>query len=461
MTSRPHAALRALPPGASGLLSARPEPDLTAHGYVETEYVVSGRAVSYVAGERGLAADGSFDLHEGETADYVTRVVVWRPEGETRASGTLVAEWLNVSSGADTGPDWTFTCDEILRSGHTWVGVSAQYVGVEGGGGSVAVGDLPPPPGLRGTDAERYGDLRHPGDAFAYDIFTQAVGAVRDLVAADVVLVVGESQSAFCLTTYANGVQPLTGLADAILIHSRGATAAPLGVAGSGLRMEEVLASHPVVIRDDLATPVLVVQTEGDLFDRIAFLPARQPDSERVRLWEISGAAHADHYVIGEFESFLGSPVPVNRGQQWAVLRAALRHLDAWARGGAAPPHAPRLETTAQGCVLDAHGLARGGLRTPVVEAPTQVVSGRAWPGAPVSVGLFGSTTPLAGLSELYPSVEAYLASYAAATDAAIGAGFVLAEDRDAVLAEARPDLVESALEDAVPVTTEIEESAR
>ena len=461
MKSRPHAALRALPPGPSGLLSARPEPDLTAHGYVETEYVVSGRAVSYVAGERGLAADGRFDLHEGETADYVTRVVVRRPEGETRASGTLVAEWLNVSSGADTGPDWTFTCDEILRAGHTWAGVSAQYVGVEGGGGSVAVGDLPPPPGLRGTDAERYGDLRHPGDAFAYDIFTQAVGAVRDLVAADVVLVVGESQSAFCLTTYANGVQPLTGLADAILIHSRGATAAPLGVAGSGLLMEEVLASHPVVIRDDLATPVLVVQTEGDLFDRIAFLPARQPDSERVRLWEVSGAAHADHYVIGEFESFLGSPVPVNRGQQWAVLRAALRHLDAWARGGAAPPHAPRLETTAQGCVLDAHGLARGGLRTPVVEAPTQVVSGRAWPGAPVSVGLFGSTTPLAGLSELYPSVEAYLVSYAAATDAAVGAGFVLAEDRDAVLAEARPDLVESALEDAVPVTTEIEESAR
>ena len=89
------------------------------------------------------------------------------------------------------------------------------------------------------------------------------------------------------------------------------------------------------------------------------------------------------------------------------------------------------------------------------------MVSGRAWPGAPVSVGLFGSTTPLAGLSELYPSVEAYLVSYAAATDAAVGAGFVLAEDRDAVLAEARPDLVESALEDAVPVTTEIEESAR
>ncbi|MEN8673693.1 alpha/beta hydrolase domain-containing protein [Nocardioides sp.] len=201
MTPRPRAALRALPPGSSGLLSARPEPDLAAHGYTEVEHVVSGRAVSYGAGERGLPGDGRFDLHEGEQADYATRVVVRRPEGETRASGTLVAEWLNVSSGADTAPDWTFTCEEILRAGHTWVGVSAQHVGVEGGGGSVSVGDLPPPPGLRGTDAQRYGDLHHPGDAFALDIFTQAVAAVRDLVAADVVLLVGASPASMPSTT--------------------------------------------------------------------------------------------------------------------------------------------------------------------------------------------------------------------------------------------------------------------
>ena len=35
-------------------------------------------------------------------------------------------------------------------------------------------------------------------------------------------------------------------------------------------------------------------------------------------------------------------------------------------------------------------------------------------------------------------SHEEYLTAYAAATDAAIEAGFVLADDRDAVLAEAR-----------------------
>ena len=45
-----------------------------------------------------------------------------------------------------------------------------------------------------------------------------------------------------------------------------------------------------------------------------------------------------------------------------------------------------------------------------------------------------------ARLRELYADRDAYLAAYTAATDAAIAAGFVLPEDRDAVLAEARPE---------------------
>ncbi len=377
-----------LPPGSSGLLAARPEPDLAAVGYEEVEYVVSGTATSYVVADPavGLPGDGRFDLRRGVPAAYATRVVVRRPLHAP--SGTLVAEWLNVSSGADTAPDWTFFGDEVLRARHVWIGVSAQYVGVEGGGGSVSLGDLPPPPGLRGGDPERYGALHHPGDAFAYDIYTQATRALRNLLGATTVLAVGESQSAFCLTTYVNGVQPLEGVADGVLVHSRGAAPAPLGAAGEGLSMADAMLAPPVRIRDDLGVPVLVVQTEGDLFDRIGYLPARQPDSERVRVWEIAGSAHADAYVIGEFESFLGASVPVNRGQQWAVLRAALRRLDAWARGGEPAPAAPPLETTYDDCVRDEHGLARGGVRTPAVDGAdpgavgTGVARGRGGPRA-------------------------------------------------------------------------------
>lgn len=431
------AILNALPPGPSGLASARPELDLASLGYEEIEYVVSGTAVSY-AGE--LGGDGRCELACDLTADYATRMMVRRPAGESSGvafSGTLIVEWLNVSGGMDAAPDWTFAAPEILRSSHAWAGVSAQLAGVEGGVTAVQVADVGSP-GLKGSDPDRYGELHHPGDAFAYDIYSQAAEAVRDLVGASHVLAVGESQSAALLTTYVNGVQPLTGLFDGFLLHSRPAVTASLGSTGAALRMEDVLRSGPVVVRDDLSVPVLIVQAEGDLFDRIGYLPARQPDSSWLRLWEVAGAAHSERYVIGEFEEILGCAVPVNRGQQWAVVRAALRHLDAWARGGGAPPAAARLEVEGDGFVVDDVGNVRGGVRTPVVDAAVEVLSGRPWPGSSSACRLFGSTLPVE--SPRYPTRGDYLAAYEAATDAAIAAGFVLADDRDAVLAEARPD---------------------
>ena len=66
------------------------------------------------------------------------------------------------------------------------------------------------------------------------------------------------------------------------------------------------------MVRDDLDVPVIVVQTETDLLGHLNYLPARQPDSEWLRLWEVAGTSHADKFQIGEFEDFLGCPGPVN-----------------------------------------------------------------------------------------------------------------------------------------------------
>lgn len=385
------------------LVAAVAGPDLPAAGYVEIELGATGTATSYAG---------------GPAADFATRVVLRRPA--TGGSGTLVVEWLNVSSGQDAAPDWTYLAEEIVRRGHSWAGVSAQRVGVEGGEPRVATGvDLA---GLKTLDPERYGHLHHPGDEHAYDIYTQVARGLAEDLGATCVLAIGESQSAYALTSYLNLVHAEAGLFDGFLVHSRG---------GGALHTE-----RPTPIRTDHQAPVLVVQTEGDLFGRLGFLPARQPDADRFRLWEIAGAAHADLFQIGEFESFLGCPEPVNRGQQAYVVRAALRWLEGWARGGPAAPSAAPLEVADGGFALDSVGNVRGGVRTPCVDAPADVLSGYAAPGASVICELFGRTLPLP--RPVWASHEEYLAAYEAATDAAIGAGFVLAEDRAAVLAEAR-----------------------
>lgn len=454
----PAAAFEPLDGGAGiALATAGPGPDLEAAGYAEAEYVAAGTATSYTSAA-ALPGDGAFALEPGEEAEYATRVVVRRPVDAADFNGAVVVEWLNVSGGVDAAPDYTYLADEVLRGGYAWVGVSAQRIGVEGGQVAVQVpgaeeAGLGLGQGLRAQDPERYGDLHHPGDAFSYDIYTQVGRALRtpgevdplDGLDVERLLAVGESQSAFALTTYVNGVQPLTGQFDGFLVHSRGGAAAPLGEPGAGIDIATTIGGQPTTIRADNEAPVIVVETETDLIGVLGYLPARQDDDEHLRLWEIAGTAHADKFQVGAGEDMLGCPQPINRGQQVFVLRAALRHLDAWAADGTPPPEAPRLTVDESGpspsFVLDAVGNAEGGIRTPAVEAPLDVLSGTPIEGSSIICLLMGSTTPLGPdqVAQLYSSKDEYLSAYEDATDGMIDAGFALAEDRDQILDGADP----------------------
>lgn len=435
---------RPLPSGPPQLAAVTAGPDLAEAGYRETEYVVAGTAARYVPSTSGPGVVAVDD------APFATRVIVRAPVDGAPSSGVVVVEWLNVSSGSDAAPDYTYLAEEIVRRRHTWVGVSVQQLGVIGGRPSIG-GD--PSTGLVGADPVRYGDLVHSGDAYSYDIFTRVATALRgpDGPLADQavtrLLAVGESQSAFALTTYITTVAPITGAFDGYLVHSRGRAELGLGEVGRPHDLDAVRSGAPVRFPDDLQVPVISVQTETDVLSpRFRSFDARQPDGPLFRLWEVAGTAHADLWQIGEFESFLGCPEPVNRGQQAYVLRAALRALVAWSAGEGEPPHAERLSVAAgvEHFAVDEMGNALGGVRTPCVDAPVQVLTGLAAPGTSVLCSLFGSTRDLPGdvLRARYRSVEHYLEEYAAATDRAIALGFALAEDREALMAEARPDLV-------------------
>jgi len=206
--------------------------DLTPLGYTTDEFFVSGTASSYTL-SGAPTADGRWNVVPAETAPYATRIVVVRPTDPQKFNGTVVVEWLNVSAGADGAPDWNAAHREIIRNGYAYVGVSAQRVGVEGGHSLVAMGTP-----LKKADPVRYGSLSHPGDSFAYDIFSQVGSLLRAPHANKVlgplmptcVIAVGESQSASFLTTYVNAVDPLAKLYDGFLIHSRFGTNEQLAV---------------------------------------------------------------------------------------------------------------------------------------------------------------------------------------------------------------------------------------
>ena len=232
-------------------------------GYEEHEYLAKGSATSY-ASSKPFTADGRWTFAPNDKADYRTRILVRRPSDISKASGRVLVEWLNVSGGLDANPDWASTYEEITRRGDTWVGVSAQVIGVNGGPVLVAVpaGEGIVGQGLVKIDPERYANLHHPGDGYSFDMFTQAARAVRAGGAVigglkvTKMIAVGESQSAFALTTYINGVQPLTRAFDAFYVHSRGATGLGLAKPGAIADIAGSFANTPVILREDNDTPI-------------------------------------------------------------------------------------------------------------------------------------------------------------------------------------------------------------
>ena len=85
---------------------------------------------------------------------------------------------------------------------------------------------------------------------------------------------------------------------------------------------------------------------------------------------------------------------------------------------------------------------AVGGIRTPAVDAPVSVLTGRGNP-ASVFCSLFGGETPLTAeqLVALYPTHDAYVAAVRESAEAAVADGFLLVDDAEAMIeaAEAAP----------------------
>ncbi|MDB5725642.1 MAG: hypothetical protein JWQ16_2396 [Novosphingobium sp.] len=447
-------------PGKPTLLLA--SYDLADVGYQVSESFVAGTATSFrLPGP--ASADGVWNATAAATAPFTTRVVVLRPTDPTKFNGAVVVEWLNVTAGQDAAADWMVGHREMIRKGYAWVGVTAQKVGIDGGG-IMGAGTA-----LRKADPQRYGTLSHPGDAFSYDIFSQVGRALKTPgstllggLAPRRVIGIGESQSAAFLTTYVNAVDRLARVYDGFFIHSRFGS----GSALSGIPMGGATAEVPahVRFRPDLRVPVLTLITETDLLGaRLAgYHDSRRPDDKTLRVWELAGAAHADNYMFGG--AFIdsgkqGSAVlakvfqPSTKGPMGPesmalnpgmphhyVSQAALAALESWVRTGRAPTSTPQMVLASgpgePAVERDANGIARGGVRTPWTDVPTIRLSGKGDPKSFIGM-LAGSGVPLthAELAALYPGGKAeYLRRFTASLDAAIRAGHLLRDDRQEIL---------------------------
>src|SRR5215472_16786743 len=263
------------PQTATSLDPGRPL-DLASLGYVEEEYFFSGTANVYSTPALATATIVS------SGHPYKSRIIVRRPTSPAQFNGTVLVEWVNITSGYNNDTLFRGSQDHLVRAGYAYVGVSAQRVGVQ-----------VPPAGLTAWSPSRYGslDVTDNGtitdDSLSYDIFSQAAQAIRTPQGVDMlaglpvrrIIAIGASQSEGRLVTYHNSIHPLANVFDGYVLV--------LGLGGK--------------LRTDLRVKVFKVDTETDLlfFGEVA---ARQPDSDHLRTYEVAGASHVgfDGFDLGQ-----------------------------------------------------------------------------------------------------------------------------------------------------------------
>jgi hypothetical protein len=94
-------------------------------GYVEEEYLVSGKANVY-----DWALDGSVSV-KIPAAPYTTRILVRRPADPGRFSGNVIVETLNNARQYDWAFIWALSYEYFVNSGDVFVAVTHSPVAIE------------------------------------------------------------------------------------------------------------------------------------------------------------------------------------------------------------------------------------------------------------------------------------------------------------------------------------------
>jgi alpha/beta hydrolase family protein len=413
--------------------------DLHKIGYVEDEYLASGKANVYSWPAPGPAVVRTPD------APYTTRVLVRRPANASRFSGNVIVEILNPSNAFDLNIGWALAQRQIVADGDAWVGVTGKPISIDA---------------LKNFDPVRYGSLsmanplplndprncnppvsfitpasRATEDGLVYDITSQIGAWVRSRDRSnpltygkrhgspvDRVYDFGYSQTGSFEYDYINAIQPLVKQSDGRPMFDGYIVA----VAGGGfIGAAPINQCEPAPPNGDprkqfkdAGTPIIHMMSQSDYLIGIG---ARRPDSDarqdRYRHYEMAGAAHATpdelFYSAAAADIVKAGRVvppgscnegPRSRFPSSIFFDAALRNLDWWVRLGIAPPHADPILVSGSppAPVLDEFGNVQGGLRSPYLDVPTSTWFGSST--GPSFCGIAGHEVPFgeAQLSELY-----------------------------------------------------------
>ncbi len=451
--------------------------DLGKVGYVEKEYLVSGRANVYeYAGKGGLKIRSA-------NAPYTTRILVRYPANPRKFSGNVIVELLNPSDKFDADLVWELTRNYLVENGDAYVGITSKPVAAEF---------------LKRFNPKRYGALRwanplpanqtckSPGpallpghsspqteDGLVWDIVTQ-VGALlksrsptNPLASLRVryLYQTAYSQTGAYVGTYIAEFQPHAMLANGKPIYDGFLIGGAAGVSTINQCAAPLADGAPgTLVRSSAPVIRLMSLTDFYRFGPFPTYLERRADSDapndRYRLYEVAGAAH----VVATLDESAPSEADVAAGgikQEKVVCKetestfpsqyiydGALANLERWVRDGVPAPHADRIAMSKPGdpnatALTDPFGNVRGGVRTPYVDVPTATYYGESTAAGrdtnPPTCTIVGHMVPFdhARLAKLYPTHADYVRRVNADVDRLVTERWITAADGQRIKNEA------------------------
>lgn len=433
--------------------------DLGPTRYVERELLVRGRGGRW-------AYDAAWEPELLDEHPFTTRVLVRCPADPSRSSGLVLLEPLHPD--LDNAPTWRAAADWMLRSGHTWVGVTQS---------AAVARDI-------AARLPRYAPLSIPpvGIGLGLDIVGQVAVAVRggafDLGTVDRIVMSGWSiTGSFCRIYLQDGFlarhRTDSGPAvDGVLIGKSSGAFDPSGYPPLSTGAPTLPARHPRrTVRGTVPTMEVLSETEGETHGPVLREDSDEP-GDRYRLYQLAGTSHhelgletrltnAHQYAKtgGELADARINEIPSDARFE-IFVGALLDQLDRWLRAESVPPRAPRFDYrpdargTPSSLDRDGAGTVVGGIRPPWTSVPTALYrpTSTPAPGAfrPVArfpatgtpeqaASMVGHRIPFAPeeLDRRYGSAAEYRRRLRTAVGELVSSGYVLPEDGDSYLAQA------------------------
>ncbi len=444
-------------------------------GYEEDEFFLHGTANVYEEKE-----GAAFILFAD--APYVNRMLVRRPNDVSKFSGNVVVEILNPSAMYDIDRIWVETWQYMVRHGDIYIGITAKADVLDtlyriDPKRYERINWRNPMPGRPVPETTLFPVLPEYENGLFWDMLTDLAMALREDsdinpikgYAKPFVYLSGWSQCGGFMVRYreffADAASKKLGspIFDGYYHAGAGSARAPI----NSFQKSEWFWENRVDFKGYIAStePYMVINTETETPHT-----RWQGDSDlpqaKFRVYEIAGSSHDSKYNLLDYYSEDDDPAKLGRDQPFYGLEpypqdypyeylfaAALRNLFVWVREGVPAPASRKLDKHPDGeSKTDALGNARGGLRSPFIDLPTCVYSKYCTLKADPTMkrDFWGHVEPFSKelLKQLYGNLKAYEDKVAQRTDELIAQGYLIAMDRESIIAKALETARERGLEE-------------